>query len=345
MRGIYICLMYLRKQDYDRFIQGDNLSQIISKDETIRLTAEFAAKEEIESQLSGKYDTDAEFTDTPVFSITETYTEGARAQYEFDAYAEQTYAVGDYVSRFGLAFVCNTAVTAPEEFDPAKWTEIGKENNLYYLSNVYPVFEVKNVYKTGDTVFWKGKVYTATTPTVIPDDYTKLQSGVISNIPPLNPMPGTPTGLKMWGSGVVYLISGARPDLKLPDYSAWSSGTTYAIGNRVKYNNVLYQATAASTGKTPGDSTAYWIAFNWTLGDNRSQLIVMNMIDIGLFHIHSRIAPRNIPELRVKRYDAAKKWLKDANMGNVTPKLQLIQVPNSGTMILYGGNVKNINTY
>lgn len=82
----------------------------------------------------------------------------------------------------------------------------------------------------------------------------------------------------------------------------------------------------------------------WTKGDNRSQQLVSAVVDICLYHVHSRIAPRNIPDLRVKRYDDAISWLKKAAAGEVTPSLPLIE-PKRGASIRYGGNVKNVNSY
>ena len=68
-------------------------------------------------------------------------------------------------------------------------------------------------------------------------------------------------------------------------------------------NDTVYYASAVSTGNLPSD-----IAF-WTEGDNRNALLVMIYVDIVLYHLHSRINPRNIPQLRLDRCDEAKKML------------------------------------
>lgn len=86
-------------------------------------------------------------------------------------------------------------------------------------------------------------------------------------------------------------------------------------------------------------NTAYWKA-----GDNRSQQLLTTVVDITLYHVHSRISPRNIPELRVKRYDDARNWLKMANRGEITPALPMLQ-PTKGGRIRFGGNVRFINSY
>ncbi len=80
----------------------------------------------------------------------------------------------------------------------------------------------------------------------------------------------------------------------------------------------------------------------WTKGDNRDPQMVLYLTDIVLYHLHTRIAPRNIPEIRVKRYDNAIDWLKMCAEGDVTPNLPLLQ-PKQGNRIRYGGNIKLIN--
>lgn len=82
----------------------------------------------------------------------------------------------------------------------------------------------------------------------------------------------------------------------------------------------------------------------WTAGDNRTQSVLMIVIDITLFHLHSRISPRNIPDLRKDRYTNAIQMLQAFARGEMTAKLPVIQ-PKSGQRIRYGGNVKNQNSY
>jgi len=79
-------------------------------------------------------------------------------------------------------------------------------------------------------------------------------------------------------------------------------------------------------------------------GTARDPQLLAYIIDIALFHLHSRIAPRNVPELRQTRYDNAIAWLKMCAFGDVTPKLTPIS-PAQGNRIRYGGNTKNTNQY
>jgi len=58
--------------------------------------------------------------------------------------------------------------------------------------------------------------------------------------------------------------------------------------------------------------------------ENRSQLIVMYMVDIALYHLHSNVTPSDVPEIRQIRYDSAIRWLTKVNESKLTPNLPLI---------------------
>ena len=110
------------------------------------------------------------------------------------------------------------------------------------------------------------------------------------------------------------------PDDPLNGVEYWGEGVPYSV-----------------SGELP-------ISEFFSKSDNRDQQMVLYLCDIVLYHLHSRIAPRNIPELRVKRYDSAIDWLKMCAEGNITPNLPLIK-PKQGNRIRYGSQVRNINTY
>lgn len=105
-----------------------------------------------------------------------------------------------------------------------------------------------------------------------------------------------------------------------------------------KYWRPANTAYTVSAGTSINDST------KWTKGDNRDQQMVTYMIDITLFHVHSRLAPRNVPQLRIDRYTHAIQWLQMAGQGAITASLPLLQ-PSQGNRIRYGGNIKNQNSY
>jgi hypothetical protein len=160
----------------------------------------------------------------------------------------------------------------------------------------------------------------------------------------------------------------------------FSFTATYKVGDKVFWKNKVYKCIAASVNlSTLGQfqfgryesvplpnldpslpqSASQWSHVSdysipayasvsdsryWTAGDLRSQQLLAITIDICLYHLHSRIAPRNIPELRVKRYDDAINWLRMSAEGSITPNLPILQ-PRQGARIRYGGNVKAQNTY
>jgi phage gp36-like protein len=70
--------------------------------------------------------------------------------------------------------------------------------------------------------------------------------------------------------------------------------------------------------------------FNAT-GDDRNKLLVMYAIDVSLYHLHARVNPRFLPEIRQTRYENAQNWLKAVAKGTITPNLPLIAVGENDT--------------
>jgi hypothetical protein len=144
-------------------------------------------------------------------------------------------------------------------------------------------------------------------------------------------------------AGRLYTAKQATPILS--QQSALQYGNTANLPLR----NVFPNAPNASQYWT--DNGAYTIPNQaitntgvFAQGDNRNHQLVNICIDITLYHLHSRIAPRNIPDLRVKRYDDARKWLKRISTGDLTADLPQIQ-PQSGSRIRWGSAVKQQNNY
>lgn len=55
----------------------------------------------------------------------------------------------------------------------------------------------------------------------------------------------------------------------------------------------------------------------WELKDPRHSMVIQLSIDIALYHLFSRVNPRKIQELRIKRYDDAIRVLKAVASGNL----------------------------
>lgn len=140
--------------------------------------------------------------------------------------------------------------------------------------------------------------------------------------------------------------------------TSWSYYSQYSTSNVVFYKNKEYTATRSNTGLSPdnypevwGTGIEYTIAGSyypndtskWIAGDNRNQQVLTRLIDIVLYHIHSRIAPHNIPDLRVKRYDDTISWLKNCARGNdFNAGIELIE-PKQGFRNRYGFSLPKQN--
>lgn len=141
----------------------------------------------------------------------------------------------------------------------------------------------------------------------------------------------------------------------LPE-NEYLSTTTYTIGDKVWFENKVYTALVNIKGIDPtyssywGTGTTYSVTgifpdntTKWTQGDNRNALIVQYLLDITLYHLHSRINPRNIPDLRKERYNGndpmdrggAIGYLKAVASGDVNCDLPTID-PSKGLSIRWG---------
>jgi phage gp36-like protein len=81
--------------------------------------------------------------------------------------------------------------------------------------------------------------------------------------------------------------------------------------------------------------------FNKT-GNDRSLIVLMYVKDMTIYHLHSLINPRKIPEHRITRYEQALDWLNKVNNGIINPDLPLMQ-GGEKNYILYGSNPKRNN--
>lgn len=143
---------------------------------------------------------------------------------------------------------------------------------------------------------------------------------------------------------------------------------SYVVGDRVSYEGKIYDCLADSTGNLPTDENFWLFITNdnsiyvvtqttagnypndtnfFTFGDDRDPVIVTYCIDIALYHVHSRINPRNIPKLRIDRYDMAMAWLKGIKTGESTVfnLPELVLEDNEGRFIRIGSNAPRSQYY
>ena len=84
---------------------------------------------------------------------------------------------------------------------------------------------------------------------------------------------------------------------------------------------------------------------------NRNALIILYMVDIALYHLHSNISSDNVPEIRVIRYNSAKDWLKSVSKGDISPDFpektdEGGQAEGTGNQVIeFGSNQKYSERY
>ncbi len=77
-------------------------------------------------------------------------------------------------------------------------------------------------------------------------------------------------------------------------------------------------------------------------GTERHRAILMYAMDMTLYHLHSRVSPRNISQLRVDRYNRAIEWLEKVVTGELSPDLpiKVNQDDTPNNRLRWGSNEK-----
>ncbi len=242
---------YLILQDYYSVIQSSNLTQILNSDDNFRLTEQATAKEIIESYITQKYDISDEFRETVKFDTTTTYKAKDLVYVDATAYStSSTYTLKALTLYQGDVYYCSIAITTPEAFNAAKWTKIGKQYALFYVTTPKPEFNIYANYKIGDEVFYKDKTYTCVIPSVTQSHQSDLEHFSTYQIPTVNYFPDDgASGARQWGTGKAYSVT---PGTMPTDTNKWTAGdnrsrvlvrisvviTLYLLSARISPNNV-----------------------------------------------------------------------------------------------------------
>jgi len=180
-----------------------------------------------------------------------------------------------------------------------------------------------------------------------------------------------------------WTLLGSKYDMyyaKAP-FEPYASNTQYYQGDQVFWKDKTYTCLRDCINVTPDSTTltGYWndlgpytVPINtllsnatyWTLGDNRSYRMIECAIDITLFKMHMRVAPRNVPEHRYVAYmgkDADKLvynntkvvypiysalgWLQSCVSGEDVNVSVTESDPKQGHAIIASQSKKNINNY
>ncbi len=243
---------------------------------------------------------------------------------------------------------------AQELQDTPAWdkTKIYQMGNRVYLTA--PLFDATQIYLAGALVVYSNNVYSSIAGSAahafVPAEWTLIAANfqtyyAAPPYPIFNVYSPYKVGDRVFWKGNAYTCNIASvfdtfpANIQPQFYENIPNPNVFPddINSGVRYWGVPVPVTIPA-------NTLITDATKWTIGDNRSQMLVMIACDIALYHVHSRIAPRNIPDLRIKRYDDAIRELKGYANGDSTANLPVLQ-PRQGARIRYGGQIKNNNSY
>lgn len=344
---------YIHLNDYLTTIRSGQLNNqlldyIDEGGEFERQQSESFALDQIRQELSSYFYLDFELKPLLPFVYTQKYYIGDRIILDFPEWVASTdseiegnnqgYTVGDcvilsvdsFASSNGLAYIC-TIANSDTEFNPDNWLNIGKQYDIYFVNNPYPIFkQVPDQTGIGGNlpdgiylsqvsrVCWDKRMYLCTQDSLFASHQMQENLGFdpAPNIFPNQFLrPGSIN--KQWKcKGEFYLsgIEGNLPFRKLQLVSnfgidAWESG---------------YRK-------------------QWTFGDNRSPVIIQIVIALSIYNLLGRNSFM-LKERSIRR-DWALRELNRIKEGVVTTLIPILQPEQAGGGVVFGGNVKTINTY
>jgi len=131
--------------------------------------------------------------------------------------------------------------------------------------------------------------------------------------------------------------------------SAWIAGTSYVIGNRISYQNYIYDCIQNTDTELPTNAS-YWtkvirnkqyfncilagsgvlpeVTTSFTLGDTRDQLILTYAITLASYELFKKVQPNMIPDWLITSRDEAVEHLDRISRGQDTVLLPLYSDEN-----------------
>lgn len=357
---------FLTFRDYAPHIQDEDLAQITEdknldgyhtwnslKTSTRRmlLETESIAQEEIASYLRGRYIIDELFAPTQDYTSGATYFGKNLVTYTESKFDYNTvYNPGD---RFSYRFSAGTfnniyevlqvvSATTPSNVSDANYNLVCENNALFYANLPCAEFDQSLNYQKGQLVWYQDHIYQALNPMIGITPAQSMNLELRYGIPSVQSYQGV-YPVDFLNSNI---FSDPRPVVNTSNWSLYSGPVNSFFTGSTYYFS-------GGTGTTPDNATY------WTQGDNRNPQIVMYYIDILLYHLHSRINPRNIPELRSLRYNGgpaandvlasyaqagAIGWLKNIEKGKVHLDAPEI-IPAAGGNIRWGSYEKRNNSF
>lgn len=122
------------------------------------------------------------------------------------------------------------------------------------------------------------------------------------------------------------------------DIPAWSGLTLFPLGQQVIHLGGYWVSLIETLNDEPGTNAA------WVQRDDRNPKIVQICVDFSLYHLHSRIAKRQMPELRALRYEEGLEYLKRIEKRTVNPNLPLPADPAPLQPVHFGSAKRRCNS-
>lgn len=321
---------YLNLVDFSTSIQSGQLQyQLVQNNIQTIFRAEGYALEEVGSILSSKYDLSKEFIPVNAWKYGVTYSAGDRIILDYATFSEGLqYNLGDCVilpgvndydnlnfNLVGEAYcLTGTAGWTGSSIDN-NWTSLGANYDFFNVAYPAPIFNYQLEYSKGDKVFFENQIWTCARNTPLLTETFKEQFVSINNVP-RNVIPSDKINehYGFWiPSGIIY--------------STPLAGLTSSVG---------YTYSIVDTLPTHKDF--------WNIGDNRSQMMVINIVHLVLFYVHQNIAPTNIPPLRVEAFKLSMEYFTDLAFGRKISYVLPLQ-PEDGSTIRFGGNVRVVSRW
>lgn len=158
-------MRYIRDVDYLLKATSRNFQQFISDNPLIKNQAELLAIDMVRSKLIQRWDCDAEFKPTYVWSILATYAADDVVYLDGDDWTdEDPYPVNTVILFGGNIYLKNSNIVDyvdQEPEDTAYWILLGKQYDMFNVIIKEEWFDSTTTYLYGEKVYFKGSYYTA----------------------------------------------------------------------------------------------------------------------------------------------------------------------------------------
>lgn len=201
-------MSYIRPIDYILHIQDREQQQILSANEQVRKQAELWAIAEVRSILAQRWDCNAEFKDTYIWSPTKQYQADDLVYLDADTWSNTVNYIANNLVLYTdkniyLKNSTTTGFSHQNPTDATYWTKLGAQYDMFNVIVNADWYDYNTIYSTGDKVFYKNSYYTAQSQNknIAPDD--KANGTYFWGTPTASTIPtGTlPTDSTKWAVG------------------------------------------------------------------------------------------------------------------------------------------------